>query len=125
VTIALRIRILRAVSNIIEGSERNRKADYNRFLSITCGFAAELRTRLYSVSEIGTIDAWVDMMNPLQPEVMDLDRRVVYGSDQSKISIGSIKRVARFMDLEPFHPNGRRINLPRGTAALNKMDLFI
>jgi four helix bundle protein len=44
-------------SNIAEGSERNRKADYNRFLSITCGFAAELRTQLYIASEIGIIDA--------------------------------------------------------------------
>jgi four helix bundle protein len=44
-------------SNIAEGSERNSKADYKRFLSMASGSAAELRTQLYIASEIGTIDA--------------------------------------------------------------------
>ncbi len=42
-------------SNIAEGSERNSKADYKRFLSIASGSAAELRTQLYIASEVGII----------------------------------------------------------------------
>ena len=53
--------ILRAAvsipSNIAEGSERNSKADYKRFLSIVGGSAAELRTQLYIASEIGTLSS--------------------------------------------------------------------
>lgn len=42
-------------SNIAEGAERDSKADFNRFLHIAKGSAAELRTQLYIASRIGLI----------------------------------------------------------------------
>lgn len=42
-------------SNIAEGSERNSKPDFNRFLNIAKGSAAELRTQMYIASRIGVI----------------------------------------------------------------------
>ena len=43
-------------SNIAEGSERNSLADTIRFLHISKGSAAELRTQLYIAHRIGVID---------------------------------------------------------------------
>ncbi|MEZ5582534.1 MAG: four helix bundle protein [Candidatus Competibacteraceae bacterium] len=43
-------------SNIAEGAERNSAPDYNRFLHIAKGSAAELRTQLYIAQRIGLID---------------------------------------------------------------------
>jgi four helix bundle protein len=40
-------------SNIAEGAERNSKAEYIRFLHIAKGSAAELRTQVYIVQQIG------------------------------------------------------------------------
>ena len=42
-------------SNIAEGSERHSKADFTRFLRISMGSAAELRTQIYIAGEIGLI----------------------------------------------------------------------
>lgn len=42
-------------SNIAEGSERHSKADFTRFLRISMGSAAELRTQLYIAGEIELI----------------------------------------------------------------------
>jgi four helix bundle protein len=44
-------------SNIAEGAERASVPDYNRFLHIAKGSAAELRTQLYIAQRIGLIDA--------------------------------------------------------------------
>ena len=43
-------------SNIAEGSERPPK-DFKRFLRMTSGSAAELRTQAYIASKIGTINS--------------------------------------------------------------------
>lgn len=40
-------------SNIAEGSERNSKTEYIRFLHIAKGSAAELRTQVYIAQQIG------------------------------------------------------------------------
>ncbi len=42
-------------SNIAEGSEKNSVPDFIRFLRISMGSAAELRTQLYIAKEIGLI----------------------------------------------------------------------
>ena len=42
-------------SNIAEGSERDSKQEYIRFVHIAKGSAAELRTQLYIASEIGLL----------------------------------------------------------------------
>ena len=42
-------------SNIAEGAERDRKAEYIRFLHIAKGSAAELRTQVYIAHRIGTL----------------------------------------------------------------------
>ncbi len=42
-------------SNIAEGSERNSKKDYTRFLHIAKGSAGELRTQLYIAYKVGYI----------------------------------------------------------------------
>ncbi|TVR56624.1 MAG: four helix bundle protein [Candidatus Competibacteraceae bacterium] len=44
-------------SNIAEGAERASAPDYNRFLHIAKGSAAELRTQLYIAQRIGLIDS--------------------------------------------------------------------
>jgi four helix bundle protein len=43
-------------SNIAEGSERNSKQEYIRFIHIAKGSAAELRTQLYIAAEIGLME---------------------------------------------------------------------
>lgn len=42
-------------SNIAEGSERDSKQDFIRFLRISKGSAAELRTQLYIADQIGIV----------------------------------------------------------------------
>ena len=42
-------------SNIAEGAERNKSADFIRFIHIAKGSAAELRTQLYIAYKIGLI----------------------------------------------------------------------
>lgn len=42
-------------SNIAEGSERDSKQEYIRFIHIAKGSAAELRTQLYIAGEIGLL----------------------------------------------------------------------
>ena len=44
-------------SNIAEGAERASIPDYNRFLHIAKGSAAELRTQIYIAQRIGLIDS--------------------------------------------------------------------
>jgi four helix bundle protein len=44
-------------SNIAEGSERDSKLDFIRFLRIAKGSAAELRTQLYLASELEILSA--------------------------------------------------------------------
>ena len=43
-------------SNIAEGAERNSGPDFNRFVHIAKGSAAELRTQIYIAQQIGLID---------------------------------------------------------------------
>ena len=44
-------------SNIAEGSERNSIPDFQRFINIAKGSAAELRTQLYIAQEVGIVAA--------------------------------------------------------------------
>ena len=46
-------------SNISEGAERNSKQEFIRFLHISKGSAAELRTQLYIADQIGLISSEV------------------------------------------------------------------
>jgi len=48
---------LSIASNIAEGSERDSKAEFIRFLNIAKGSAAELRTQLYIAAEAKVIHA--------------------------------------------------------------------
>ena len=43
-------------SNIAEGAERTSKADFNRFLNIAKGSAAELRTQIYIAQSIELLE---------------------------------------------------------------------
>ncbi len=43
-------------SNIAEGSERNSVADFQRFINIAKGSAAELRTQVYISREVNLLD---------------------------------------------------------------------
>ena len=43
-------------SNIAEGAERNSRPDFNRFIHIAKGSAAELRTQIYIAQQIGLMD---------------------------------------------------------------------
>jgi four helix bundle protein len=43
-------------SNIAEGAERNSVKEYERFLHIAKGSAAELRTQIYIATRIGVLD---------------------------------------------------------------------
>ena len=67
---ALRDQITRAVisvpSNIAEGFERSRRAEFHQFLSIAKGSCGEVRTQIYLAYDIGYID--------------DQQRRVLLGS---------------------------------------------
>lgn len=43
-------------SNIAEGSERNSKVEFKRFLNIAKGSAAELRTQVYIAARVGLLN---------------------------------------------------------------------
>src|SRR5438477_8142470 len=55
-----------AMSNIAEGFERSRRAEFHQFLSIAKGSCGEVRTQIYLAYDIGYID--------------DEQRRVLLGS---------------------------------------------
>ncbi len=59
-------------SNIAEGKERNSVAEFNRFLNISKGSAAELRTQLYIAKEINLIAP--DKANALIQEAKDISK---------------------------------------------------
>ncbi len=73
---ALRDQMQRAAvsiaSNIAEGKERNSVAEFNRFLNISKGSAAELRTQLYIAKEINLIAP--DKANALIQEAKDISK---------------------------------------------------
>ena len=58
-------------SNIAEGSERGGK-DFQRFLRIASGSAAELRTQIYIAAKVGIIEA--DQMNELVDELKRISK---------------------------------------------------
>lgn len=60
-------------SNIAEGSERGGK-DFERFLRIARGSAAELRTQCYIAARIGMLKN--EQMNELVNELKELSRRL-------------------------------------------------
>jgi len=57
-------------SNIAEGCERDSVKDFVRFLNISKGSAAELRTQLYISKEIGLISS--EKMNELIRELKEI-----------------------------------------------------
>lgn len=58
-------------SNIAEGSERSKK-DFARFLKMSRGSAAELRTQTYIAAKIGIINA--DTMRDIVEETKELSK---------------------------------------------------
>ena len=52
-------------SNIAEGAERNSRPDFNRFIHIAKGSAAELRTQIYIAHKIGILS------HEVQEELVD------------------------------------------------------
>ena len=57
-------------SNIAEGSERDSKQEYIRFVHIAKGSAAELRTQLYIAAETGVLPR--KMVNDLTTELKQI-----------------------------------------------------
>ncbi len=71
---SLREQIVRAAisipSNIAEGSERNSQKDFARFLSISKGSSAELRTQLYILSEVD--EQFKPLYDTINPELSEI-----------------------------------------------------
>ncbi len=47
---------LSAMSNIAEGFERNRPAEFHQFLSVAKGSCGEVRSQLYAALDVGYLD---------------------------------------------------------------------
>ena len=63
-------------SNIAEGSERNSKPEFIRFLNIAKGSAAELRTQVYIASRIRLIS--VQSEHELIGELKSISRMIYF-----------------------------------------------
>jgi four helix bundle protein len=59
-------------SNIAEGFERGRRAEFHQFLSIAKGSCAELRTQLYIAHDVGYLDE--DSLNSLLKDAEEVSR---------------------------------------------------
>jgi len=62
------------MSNIAEGHERGGRREFVRFLQIAKGSAAEVRSQLYAMEDIGYIDAHA--ATELRADVLTLSRRI-------------------------------------------------
>ena len=80
-----------SMSNLAEGFERGRPAEFHQFLSIAKGSCAELRTQLYVALDVGYIDRGT--FEDLMAQAIEVGQ--IPGGLRLQLSVDETRRVAK------------------------------